>query len=75
MIAPRPLFRTVDDRIVDVGDPAAAFLVVGADCDVPAEYADAVQAHLAKRTEKPKPAEPAATVAASTPKPRGSAKK
>lgn len=44
-----PLYRTNDGRIVAQGDTAAAYLVVGTGCTIPAEHAAAVAAYGQKR--------------------------
>lgn len=41
------LYLTNDGRIVLADNPAAAFLAVGAGCQVPNEHADAVKAYHA----------------------------
>jgi hypothetical protein len=56
MIASERLCRTVDGRIVSESDAEAAFLVVGAGAEVPAEYQDAVAVFVAaavKQVEQP----------------------
>lgn len=46
------LYLTNDGRIVLADSPAAAFLAVGAGCQVPNEHADAVKAYQAESAKR-----------------------
>ena len=67
VISPRRLCRDAEGRIVEADDPAAAFLVAGEGCAVPAGFVDAVETFLAAPEAKP---QPKATRANPTPKPK-----
>lgn len=70
MISERRLWLTADkSAVVGDEDPRAAFLLCGAGCVVPAEYADLVSAEKPKATHAPK------AVAKATAKPKTAAKK
>lgn len=58
MIAPRSLFRDADGRIVEAGDPAAAFLVANTGCIIEPEWRAAAAEHLGVAVEaEPEPAD------------------